>query len=84
MFYGLFLCFYLLIISNNIKLPFIGFKLTKKEVERPCLTKHELEEIASKEFKTERLTLVQDILFLAVTPARLIQMLRSLNERKLL
>jgi site-specific recombinase XerD len=41
--------------------PFIGFKLTKKEVERPFLTENELQEMAAKEFKTERLTLVRDI-----------------------
>jgi integrase len=41
--------------------PFAGFKFTKKEVERPFLTAIELQEIASKEFKAERLTLVRDI-----------------------
>jgi site-specific recombinase XerD len=41
--------------------PFIGFKLTKKEVARPFLTAFELQDIASKEFKAERLTLVRDI-----------------------
>jgi site-specific recombinase XerD len=41
--------------------PFIGFKLTKKEVERPFLTENELQEMALKEFKTERLSLVRDI-----------------------
>jgi site-specific recombinase XerD len=41
--------------------PFMGFKLTKKEVERPFLTENELQEMAAKEFKTERLTLVRDI-----------------------
>jgi hypothetical protein len=41
--------------------PYIGFKLTKKEVERPFLTANELQEMTLKEFKTERLTLVSDI-----------------------
>jgi integrase len=41
--------------------PFAGFKFTKKEVERPYLTAVELQEMASKEFKAERLTLVRDI-----------------------
>ncbi|WP_018611739.1 site-specific integrase [Segetibacter koreensis] len=41
--------------------PFIGFKLTKKEVERPFLTAAELQEIAAKQFKTLRLGLVRDI-----------------------
>jgi site-specific recombinase XerD len=41
--------------------PFIGFKLTKKEVERPFLTENELQEMSMKEFKTDRLTLVRDI-----------------------
>jgi site-specific recombinase XerD len=45
--------------------PFIGFKLTKKEVERPFLTAKELQEMALKEFKTERLTLVRDIFLLS-------------------
>ena len=41
--------------------PFIGFKLTKREVERPFLTQDELHTIASKEFSTERLSHVRDI-----------------------
>lgn len=41
--------------------PFVGFKLTKREVERPFLTEAELQEMALKEFPTERLTLVRDI-----------------------
>jgi hypothetical protein len=41
--------------------PFIGFKLTKKEVERPFLSESKLHEMALKEFKTEHLTLVRDI-----------------------
>lgn len=43
------------------KNPFIGFKLTKREVERPFLTETELQQIVLKEFPTERLTLVRDI-----------------------
>jgi site-specific recombinase XerD len=41
--------------------PFLGFKLTKREVERPFLTESELQEIACKQFKTERLNYVKDI-----------------------
>lgn len=41
--------------------PFLGFKLTKREVERPFLTGNELQAISSKQFKTERLNYVKDI-----------------------
>ena len=41
--------------------PFIGFKLTKRAVDRPFLTESELQQMASKEFTTDRLTLVRDI-----------------------
>jgi site-specific recombinase XerD len=41
--------------------PFTGFKLAKREVERPFLTQTELQEIASKRFPTERLNYVRDI-----------------------
>ena len=41
--------------------PFTGFKLTRREVQRPFLTETELQEIASKQFPTERLTYVRDI-----------------------
>lgn len=53
----------LLCIKNDWlqKDPFIGFKLTKREVERPFLTETELQVMASKEFVTDRLTLVRDI-----------------------
>lgn len=40
---------------------FVGFKLTKREVERPFLTEAELQQMALKEFPIERLTLVRDI-----------------------
>lgn len=41
--------------------PYMEFKLTKREVERPFLTESELQEITNKEFATERLSLVRDI-----------------------
>jgi site-specific recombinase XerD len=41
--------------------PFTGFKLAKREVERPFLTQTELQEIASKRFPTDRLNYVRDI-----------------------
>jgi len=41
--------------------PFVGFKMTKREVERVALTESELDSIMSKEFATERLNLVKDI-----------------------
>jgi len=53
----------LICIKNGwlLKDPFIGFKLTKREVERPFLTESELQDITNKEFATERLSLVRDI-----------------------
>ena len=41
--------------------PFIGFKLTKREVERPYLSDNELHEIAAKNFSAARLNYVKDI-----------------------
>lgn len=41
--------------------PFLGFKLTRREVERAFLTKLELQDIASRQFATERLNYVRDI-----------------------
>jgi hypothetical protein len=41
--------------------PFVGFKMTKREVEREALTERELQSIIQKEFPTERLDLVRDI-----------------------
>ena len=41
--------------------PFIGFKMSKKEVDRPYLTTEELEKLASKTFAIERLNQVRDI-----------------------
>lgn len=41
--------------------PFIGFKFSKHEVERPFLTDLELKEIAAKEFPARRLNYVKDI-----------------------
>lgn len=53
----------LLCIKNDWlqKDPFASFKLTKKEVERPFLTGSELQDIASNDFKMERLNIVRDI-----------------------
>ena len=41
--------------------PFIGFKMTKKEVERTALTEIELQALIAKKFQSERLTIVRDI-----------------------
>ena len=41
--------------------PFIGFKMTKREVDRIALTESELKEIIAKLFSVYRLTLVRDI-----------------------
>jgi site-specific recombinase XerD len=41
--------------------PFVGFKMTKKEVVPEFLTHHELETITSKKFNGERLRQVRDI-----------------------
>lgn len=41
--------------------PFLGFKMPKREVERTALTEKELQEMTSKTFLAERLTLVRDI-----------------------
>jgi site-specific recombinase XerD len=41
--------------------PFLGFKMTKHEVERDFLTEDELQAITSKDFGTERLNHVRDI-----------------------
>jgi site-specific recombinase XerD len=41
--------------------PFLGFKMPKREVERTALTEKELQEMTSKTFSAERLTLVRDI-----------------------
>lgn len=44
-----------------LKDPFIGYKLTRKEVIKEFLVTEELEAIATKKFSTERLTVVRDI-----------------------
>jgi hypothetical protein len=44
-----------------IKDPFLGFKITKMEVERPILTEQELQTITSRNFEVDRLNLVKDI-----------------------
>lgn len=41
--------------------PFLGFKMSKKEVVRDFLTEEELQILASKDFKNERLNQVRDI-----------------------
>lgn len=41
--------------------PFIGFKMTKREVERTALTEAELNLLAAKKFAVERLDIVRDI-----------------------
>jgi site-specific recombinase XerD len=41
--------------------PFVGFKMTKKEVIPEFLTEHELNRIASKKFTSERLSQVRDV-----------------------
>ena len=41
--------------------PFLGFKMTKKEVERDYLTEEELQSIALKQFHSERVNQVRDI-----------------------
>lgn len=41
--------------------PFLGFSMTKREVERTALTEHELTVIANKHFNVERLAVVRDI-----------------------
>lgn len=41
--------------------PFVGFKMAKKEVDRPFLSANELESIISKNFEIERLQQVRDI-----------------------
>jgi site-specific recombinase XerD len=41
--------------------PFLGFKMTKKEVERTALTEVELQAVTDKKFQFERLTIVRDI-----------------------
>jgi site-specific recombinase XerD len=43
------------------KNPFIGFKMTKKDVDRPYLSQEELEFIQSKTFVSDRLNQVRDI-----------------------
>ena len=41
--------------------PFLGFKMTKREVERIALTEFELQALALKQFSIERLSVVRDI-----------------------
>ncbi len=41
--------------------PFIGFKMTKREVERTALTQFELQALAEKPLSTDRLYIVRDI-----------------------
>lgn len=41
--------------------PFFGYKMTKREIERPYLTEDELNRLASKTFMLERISQVRDI-----------------------
>jgi hypothetical protein len=41
--------------------PFLGFSMSKKEVERDVLTEDQLKRITQENFRAERLTLVRDI-----------------------
>ena len=41
--------------------PFVGFKMSKREVERPFLVKEELEKLINEPFKLPRTTQVRDI-----------------------
>lgn len=41
--------------------PFLGFKMTKREVERTALTQFELDTLTAKQFPTPRLGIVRDI-----------------------
>ena len=41
--------------------PFIGFKMTKREVERGFLTEQEIRVVAEKKFPTERLNNIRDV-----------------------
>ncbi|WP_299760916.1 site-specific integrase [uncultured Pontibacter sp.] len=41
--------------------PFLGFKMSKREVVRECLTEAELQRMAEKEFVTDRLGQVRDV-----------------------
>jgi site-specific recombinase XerD len=41
--------------------PFLGFNMSKKEVERTALTEYELEILSTKTFSVERLSIVKDI-----------------------
>jgi site-specific recombinase XerD len=44
-----------------IKDPFIGFKMTKRVVERTALTENELEKLGEGKFQAERLNVVRDV-----------------------
>lgn len=41
--------------------PFFGYKMTKREIERPYLTEDELNRLASKTFMLERISQVRDV-----------------------
>jgi site-specific recombinase XerD len=57
--------------------PFVGFKLTKREVERPFLTEEELDRITEKKFIMPRMSQVRDIFFFAATQDSLTRTSRS-------
>lgn len=46
---------------GSIRTLFLGFKITKHEVERPIFTTGELHDIMAKHFAVDRLKLVIDI-----------------------
>ncbi len=57
--------------------PFVGFKMSKKEVEREALTEDQLKRIARKHFAIERLALVVISFCFVVTLALLMLILRN-------
>lgn len=57
--------------------PFAGFKMTKREVERPFLVEEELSKIINRTFDTGRLAQVRDIFAFAVIPVCPTPMLRN-------
>jgi hypothetical protein len=57
--------------------PFMGFKMTKHEVERDFLTEVELQTIASQVFATDRLNHVRDIFLFSCLPVWLMLMFKN-------
>lgn len=52
--------------------PFVGYKMTKREVVRDILTPQEIDTLANKVFATDRLAIIRDLFYSAVIPASLI------------